>query len=777
MPNWISRFIPSQKDTAPVNRFEGFQGNGSVVVRDRRGTRRAEIPSADEKSMVLGGDPLAIYKPTGAKSVDAAKAMANFNGWTYAAVNAIAGEVANIQLRLYKITGSEHEELDDHALLDLLEGVNERMTGIELKYTTLAHLELTGNAYWLLDGVTNENTPPRAIYPLNPGTMRVKVNKSTFPYKLDHYEYTFDGKIWRFEPWQILHLKYPDPNDPFVGIGIPQTIPVWIDNDNYAMEYNRKFFLNGASLGLYLATQTNIEGQIDRIRQGFKDAYTGIENAHKVPALPKGVDLKNAGMSQREMDFAKLTDTTRDRILAGFRVSKTILGTAESDTNRSTAETADYVFSKRTIKPKMLLIISYLNEFLVPRYGDDLYLTFIDPTPEDKAARTTEMSAMVGGQPVMTVNEARQNFAGLGPVKGGDNLMAPAAMSPVGVTDKPEGEEIAPGAATDGNQPKTMRPQAKTADGWDTRAVRVRTGGKTAHSTITTFRKSLLEAFKKQLGKAPEFQVKHFNDLTHEEYKEHWKRFADRSEQAETELRGIFQGINAKQRKEVLDAIEKLPGIKKAARKKALDDLFDAKEWISITVDLTTPIIAALAKDEATAALTMIGAANQNIFADEAVRNALDDGISKMATSYNETTLTQLKEVISDKLTQTGGTNLNELTDAVDDVYSFADTRRAGLIAKTESFRAANFANKAAWKASGVVETVKWYTAEDDHVCQFCEVQDGKEIDIDDNFYDANAKIAGADGGEMTATYGDIDAPPLHPDCRCYIRPELISNP
>jgi hypothetical protein len=48
------------------------------------------------------------------------------------------------------------------------------------------------------------------------------------------------------------------------------------------------------------------------------------------------------------------------------------------------------VFSKRTIKPKMLLVISYLNEFLVPRYGDDLYLTFIDPTPDDKAARTGE---------------------------------------------------------------------------------------------------------------------------------------------------------------------------------------------------------------------------------------------------------------------------------------------------------------------------------------------------------------------------------------------------
>jgi hypothetical protein len=57
----------------------------------------------------MGDDPLAIYKPTGAKSVDAAKAMGNFTGWTFAAVNAIASEVANIQLRLYKVTGDDHE--------------------------------------------------------------------------------------------------------------------------------------------------------------------------------------------------------------------------------------------------------------------------------------------------------------------------------------------------------------------------------------------------------------------------------------------------------------------------------------------------------------------------------------------------------------------------------------------------------------------------------------------------------------------------------------------
>jgi hypothetical protein len=92
MPRFLRSFFGAdQKDTLPVNRYEGFQGNGAVVLRDRRGTAKAEIPEADAKSFAGGDDPLAIYKPTGAKHVDAAKAIeATSRAGPYAADTAIA---------------------------------------------------------------------------------------------------------------------------------------------------------------------------------------------------------------------------------------------------------------------------------------------------------------------------------------------------------------------------------------------------------------------------------------------------------------------------------------------------------------------------------------------------------------------------------------------------------------------------------------------------------------------------------------------------------------
>jgi hypothetical protein len=193
----------------------------------------------------------------------------------------------------------------------------------------------------------------------------------------------------------------------------------------------------------------------------------------------------------------------------------------------------------------------------VPLYGEDLYLTFIDPTPEDKAAKMDEMAKAVGSMPVITQNEARQNYLGFGPVAGGDQLMAPNTMTLAGTTSKPEGEDVNPQAA-------------KTVEGWPAKAVRVRTGGKTAHSGASQMRRALAKAFKAQLEKVPAFQTKSFSELTKDEYHEHWKRFADRSERAQAELHEIFQGINAKQKADVLEAIAELPGLKKTAAKAPL---------------------------------------------------------------------------------------------------------------------------------------------------------------------------------------------------------------
>jgi hypothetical protein len=55
-----------------------MNSRGEVILRDRGGALKTELLNIREKTETLGSDPLAIYKPTGAKHPDAPKEMRNF---------------------------------------------------------------------------------------------------------------------------------------------------------------------------------------------------------------------------------------------------------------------------------------------------------------------------------------------------------------------------------------------------------------------------------------------------------------------------------------------------------------------------------------------------------------------------------------------------------------------------------------------------------------------------------------------------------------------------
>ena len=78
---------------------------------------------------------------------------------------------------------------------------------------------------------------------------------------------------------------------------------------------------------------------------------------------------------------------------------------------------------------------------------------------------------------------------------------------------------------------------------------------------------------------------------------------------------------------------------------------------------------------------------------------------------------------------------------------------RARTIAVTEVTRAFAEGNRAAWRASGVIEKREWRTNNDELVCPVCGPLAGQVVGLDEEF------------GE------GIDGPPAHPRCRCWIVP------
>jgi HK97 family phage portal protein len=702
-------------------------------------------------SAVADVDPFLLWSQS--RKVTIERSLNMNIGWVYTCVRAISEEIAKQRFRLFQVNkDGTNEEIFDHEILDLLEGVNPYQTAYDLKYLTTSYLELAGNSYWLLDGVKNETSKPTAIYLLNPK------NTAPIPAKLPEfikgYKYSINGETQTFQPYEIMHFKYPDPNDPYQGIGTVQAIMDWIQTDNFANDVNLNYFKNGARLGGILSSDNAItDAQMKVMRASFENLYKGAGNAYRVAVLPKGVKYDEASSTPKDMDFANMQTVMRDKILSGFRVPKTILGSSESETNRATAETANYVFASRTIKPKMELIVQQLNEFLVPRFGDNLYLDFADPVPEDRQLRIQEMQAAMGQQPVISVNEAREEYFGLDGVDGGDDVMKDFNKEPVG---SPTVTAPAKQAKKDGKKPST-----RFAKNHKARKGIAEEIAKRLTESIETENKKMDEVKSKGLAKG----IAH---LSHEDYGMFYKAFALRVTPYEKLQTERVRKFNADQRKEVIKNVTRLLKSNKAI---AESDIFNKTEWLSIMINLSTPVLSDLYQKEGAEAGAMVGFNNFRLT--PTAKDSLDHSISLMSDSYNSTTLSLLKDSLTQG--QVEGWSLAELTDSINSVYDYSDEVRAGQVARTETFRVANDSTKEAWKQSGVVKSIKWYTAEDDEVCEWCEPMDGTVIDINDNFFNQGDSATGTDGSTLSLNYDDVGSPPLHVNCRCYTQPEDIS--
>jgi len=395
-----------------VNKF-GFE---RIQPKKKAGVAWDDVPEASFPEPILGESPPAW------KSEDYLKAA---KSWVYACVSVISDEVAAIKLHLYKRTKGGAEEIFEHPLLDLLYKVNNFTTKFDHFWLTQQYLELTGEAPWLLEKHGSEIT---GIYLLRPDKLTVKFDK----------EKTVGGYLYEvspmrklpLEPEEVIFIKYPNPFRPLRGRGTLEAVAQTVDLDTYAEKWNLNFFYNAARPDIILSTDKGLtDQQIKRIRDQWQKKFRGVSKAFKLAILEGGLKVDRLQLSQRDMDFLNQMKFSRDKILSVFRVPKTAIGITE-DVNRANAEATDYVFALRTIRPKMQRIVEQLNEFLVPFFGDDLYLDFTDPVPEnlDVKLREYENSLKNGWR---SINEVRE-LEGLPPIENGDAPMLPLALVPVG---------------------------------------------------------------------------------------------------------------------------------------------------------------------------------------------------------------------------------------------------------------------------------------------------------------------------------------------------------
>jgi len=185
--------------------------------------------------------------------------------------------------------------------------------------------------------------------------------------------------------------------------------------------------------GALVTEQELQEEQFNRLKEQIKEQYSGAKNAGRPLLLEGGLDWKEMGLSPADMHWMEGLKLSAREIAIAFGVPPELIGDTANKTYSNYKE-ARQAFYTETVLPLMDWIKDELNNWLVPKFGDEkIYVDYdrdeIEALQEDREAVWKKaMEAVKNG--VLTPNEARV-LLGYEEVEGANTLIVPGNMMPL----------------------------------------------------------------------------------------------------------------------------------------------------------------------------------------------------------------------------------------------------------------------------------------------------------------------------------------------------------
>ena len=315
-------------------------------------------------------------------------------GTLFAIVNQLANAFASVEWHLYRRTSvrdkKRRQEVLNHGFSILWDMPNPFMTGRYFREACQQHLDLTGETMILLIDVGGLIVE---MWPIRPDRIKPVKHPTKF---LTGWVYCGpNGEEVPLDLSQILQIKYPNPSDPYRGLSPIASIKSDIDAANYAAEWNRNFFINGAQPGGIIHVDyrmTDKEWEVFMAR--WRAQHQGVANAHRVALLERAT-WQDTKFSMEDMQFVELRNLPRELIREAYAFPKPMLGTVD-DVNRANSDAAKEILAEQHTNPRLSRWKDTIDAFLLPRFanGKTLELEPDDPTPVNHEAADRERNSM-----------------------------------------------------------------------------------------------------------------------------------------------------------------------------------------------------------------------------------------------------------------------------------------------------------------------------------------------------------------------------------------------
>lgn len=333
-----------------------------------------------------------------------------------AVVDRIASDLANTKGRLLYIHNDGTEtEITSHPFLDFMAQPNPlyEMTSSALWRLHEIHLLLVGESFFLIE--RDQKGRPTELWNVPPHWVKMT------PYLGNPtYVITSPGGATMTVPIEDMFvMKQLNPLDPFMrGLGIAESIADEVEIDEYAAKFQKRFFYNDATPPVVFLMPDATDEQRNAFMARWNKKQQGVENSHKAAAISGNVNIKELGSSDgKNLGFIESRIAMRDAVLEHFGVPREIMGITENS-NRSTADSAQYIYAKNVLTPRIKMREEAINKQLLPMFGDNLIWRFDVVIPYDKDFdKSKALEAYQAG--IITKNEARK-LLDLPDVKNGD---------------------------------------------------------------------------------------------------------------------------------------------------------------------------------------------------------------------------------------------------------------------------------------------------------------------------------------------------------------------
>ncbi|HSQ98224.1 MAG TPA: phage portal protein [Rickettsiales bacterium] len=303
---------------------------------------------------------------------------------SYKCISMLARNASSIPFLLFN--KQTNEDICSHQILDLLNNPNPIQNRIEFFEALYSYKLISGNSFVKAVFLRSENFQnPKELFILRPDRMSIVAGEFGIPiayeYKVNSHKSTFyvDKLTGKSE---ILHIKTFNPINDWYGLSPVEAASYAIDQHNESSKWNQAMLQNGAKPSGALMVKGDGDNpaflsdeQFDRLKRQLNEEFSGSENTGKPLLLEGGLEWKEMSLSPADMDFLDSKHSCARDIAMAFGVPSQLLGIPGDNTYSNLTE-ARLAMWEETILPMVENILTALNNWLIPMFGEDIELYY-----------------------------------------------------------------------------------------------------------------------------------------------------------------------------------------------------------------------------------------------------------------------------------------------------------------------------------------------------------------------------------------------------------------